>query len=128
MIPCDAWTNVCFRQLFLMVNQHMEFILTRPGSDWIAQLQAGTADPEQLPSMLEQVLQPNEWTAVLETEQAMQKLTSRAVDYQVTTSVTCAKCKNNEIYYYQSQTRSADEPMTTFYTCCNPKCSFRWKN
>ena len=29
----------------------------------------------------------------------------------------CRVCKNIEHFYYQLQTRSADEPMTTFYIC-----------
>jgi DNA-directed RNA polymerase subunit M/transcription elongation factor TFIIS len=37
----------------------------------------------------------------------------------------CSKCKSEKTTYYQMQTRSADEPMTTFVTCHN--CSKRWK-
>lgn len=37
----------------------------------------------------------------------------------------CGKCKTYKTSYYQMQTRSADEPMTTFVTCHN--CSNRWK-
>jgi transcription elongation factor S-II len=37
----------------------------------------------------------------------------------------CGKCKSLKTTYYQMQTRSADEPMTTFVTCTN--CSNRWK-
>lgn len=37
----------------------------------------------------------------------------------------CGKCKSMKTTYYQMQTRSADEPMTTFVTCTN--CSNRWK-
>ena len=37
----------------------------------------------------------------------------------------CAKCKSMKTTYYQMQTRSADEPMTTFVTCLN--CQKRWK-
>lgn len=37
----------------------------------------------------------------------------------------CAKCKSERTTYYQMQTRSADEPMTTFVTCHN--CAKRWK-
>ncbi|GAA5909313.1 hypothetical protein JCM6882_000948 [Rhodosporidiobolus microsporus] len=37
----------------------------------------------------------------------------------------CGKCKQRRCMYYQMQTRSADEPMTTFVTCLN--CSNRWK-
>ncbi|KAF9306098.1 hypothetical protein BGZ74_007566, partial [Mortierella antarctica] len=31
----------------------------------------------------------------------------------------CGKCKGRKTRYYQMQTRSADEPMTTFVTCIN---------
>ncbi|RHZ79367.1 hypothetical protein Glove_149g123 [Diversispora epigaea] len=37
----------------------------------------------------------------------------------------CGKCGNRKCTYYQMQTRSADEPMTTFVTCT--VCNNRWK-
>ena len=37
----------------------------------------------------------------------------------------CRKCKKKNTSYYQLQTRSADEPMTTFVTCHN--CELNWK-
>jgi DNA-directed RNA polymerase subunit M/transcription elongation factor TFIIS len=37
----------------------------------------------------------------------------------------CGKCKSVKTTYYQLQTRSADEPMTTYVTCLG--CSNRWK-
>jgi len=37
----------------------------------------------------------------------------------------CGKCKSMKTTYYQMQTRSADEPMTTYVTCEN--CGNRWK-
>jgi len=37
----------------------------------------------------------------------------------------CGRCKSMKTSYYQLQTRSADEPMTTFVTCHN--CDKRWK-
>jgi len=37
----------------------------------------------------------------------------------------CGKCKSRRCKYYQMQTRSADEPMTTFVTCVN--CNNHWK-
>ncbi len=42
-----------------------------------------------------------------------------------TTTFTCGKCKQNKTTYRQLQTRSSDEPMTTFVTCLN--CGNRWK-
>lgn len=38
---------------------------------------------------------------------------------------TCGKCKSKKTTYRQAQTRSADEPMTTFVTCLD--CDNRWK-
>ena len=37
----------------------------------------------------------------------------------------CGKCKSFKTTYYSLQTRSADEPMTNFFTCHN--CGKRWK-
>jgi len=39
--------------------------------------------------------------------------------------VICEKCGHGEAYYYIRQTRSADEPSTTFYRCC--KCNYSWR-
>uniref|UniRef100_F6ZE78 Transcription elongation factor n=1 Tax=Xenopus tropicalis TaxID=8364 RepID=F6ZE78_XENTR len=39
---------------------------------------------------------------------------------------TCGKCKKKNCTYTQVQTRSADEPMTTFVFC--NECGNRWKN
>ncbi|GMK56489.1 hypothetical protein CspeluHIS016_0303290 [Cutaneotrichosporon spelunceum] len=37
----------------------------------------------------------------------------------------CGRCGQRKCVYYQMQTRSADEPMTTFVTCT--VCGLRWK-
>ena len=38
----------------------------------------------------------------------------------------CSRCKKkSKCSYYQMQTRSADEPMTTFVTCL--ECDKQWK-
>lgn len=39
----------------------------------------------------------------------------------------CPKCFHPRAYFVQIQTRSADEPMTTFYKCCNRQCGHRWR-
>ena len=40
-------------------------------------------------------------------------------------AIKCYRCGTNKCFYYQIQTRSADEGMTTFYTCT--QCGNRWK-
>ncbi|XP_014245804.1 DNA-directed RNA polymerase III subunit RPC10 [Cimex lectularius] len=39
----------------------------------------------------------------------------------------CPVCSHPRAYFMQIQTRSADEPMTTFYKCCNASCGHRWR-
>jgi DNA-directed RNA polymerase subunit M/transcription elongation factor TFIIS len=39
--------------------------------------------------------------------------------------IECKRCHRRETFFYQLQTRSGDEGMTTFYSCGH--CSARWK-
>jgi transcription elongation factor S-II len=39
--------------------------------------------------------------------------------------IKCSKCRKTNVTYNQVQTRSADEPMTTFCLC--NECGKRWK-
>jgi len=41
-------------------------------------------------------------------------------------SAKCSECDNDEAFFMQVQIRSADEPMTTFYKCCN--CKHQWND
>eukprot|EP00055_Hartaetosiga_balthica_P016488 m.104631 g.104631 ORF g.104631 m.104631 type:complete len:256 (+) comp9113_c0_seq1:63-830(+) len=42
-----------------------------------------------------------------------------------TSMLRCGKCGGKDCEYKEMQTRSADEPMTVFATCC--KCGYRWR-
>lgn len=46
------------------------------------------------------------------------------ITYQ-TGAYTCKKCGSEKTFHYQLQTRSADEPMTTFVMCNN---GHRWRD
>jgi len=46
-------------------------------------------------------------------------------EYSVSHTIQCGKCKQFNVKYTQAQTRSADEPMTTFCECMS--CGTRWK-
>jgi transcription elongation factor S-II len=49
----------------------------------------------------------------------------RAKDEEYEGIFMCRKCKSKRTSYYQLQTRSADEPMTTYVECKN--CNNHWK-
>lgn len=42
-------------------------------------------------------------------------------------TVTCPKCENTRAYFMQIQIRSADEPSSIFYKCCNNSCGHQWR-
>lgn len=44
------------------------------------------------------------------------------------TDAVCPKCGHGRAFFMQLQTRSADEPMTTFYRCCDHKCAHNWRD
>jgi DNA-directed RNA polymerase subunit M/transcription elongation factor TFIIS len=44
---------------------------------------------------------------------------------QETSQVRCERCGARKASFYQLQTRSADEPMTTFYRCL--ECGAQWR-
>jgi DNA-directed RNA polymerase subunit M/transcription elongation factor TFIIS len=56
-------------------------------------------------------------------ELQMEQIKSRDEEYEGV--FMCKKCKSKKTEYHQMQTRSADEPMTTFVSCNN--CGNRWK-
>jgi len=51
--------------------------------------------------------------------------TTEIKDAEICGIFECGRCKSYKTTYYQLQTRSADEPMTTFVTCVN--CNKKWK-
>ena len=47
------------------------------------------------------------------------------VSVHPTVLVECPKCKHSEAEAWQEQTRSADEPSTSFFRCV--KCGYTWR-
>ena len=55
----------------------------------------------------------------------MKKAQVPMAEKSISTALTCGKCGQKKVSYTQAQTRSADEPMTTFCECLI--CGNRWK-
>ncbi|KAI8464301.1 MAG: hypothetical protein J3K34DRAFT_440905 [Monoraphidium minutum] len=45
---------------------------------------------------------------------------------QKTSQANCPACRNADAYFYEMQTRSADEPATVFYRCARSGCGKVW--
>ena len=88
-------------------------------------LQTGELKAHEIGSLSHQELSPEKWETLIR-EKNMKEKNKYTPTLQGNTDVfTCRKCKSNKCNYYQLQTRSADEPMTTYVTCVN--CGNRWK-
>ncbi|XP_051989465.1 transcription elongation factor A protein 1-like isoform X1 [Xyrauchen texanus] len=87
----------------------------------------GNVSPDRIAKMTAEEMASDEL------KEMRKNLTKEAIrDHQVATSggtqtdlFTCGKCKKKRCTYTQVQTRSADEPMTTFVFC--NECGNRWK-
>ena len=75
--------------------------------------------------MTHQEMNSENWAVIIEKKTKRDKNKYETKMEASTDTFTCRRCKSKECTYYQMQTRSADEPMTTFVTCIN--CNNRWK-
>jgi DNA-directed RNA polymerase subunit M/transcription elongation factor TFIIS len=80
--------------------------------------------PKEFAEMNEADQNPARWQAII--QRTIER--DKALHTKKTSSISmyCSSCKRKtKCDYYQLQTRSADEPMTTFVTCL--ECDKRWK-
>jgi DNA-directed RNA polymerase subunit M/transcription elongation factor TFIIS len=68
---------------------------------------------------------PIHWQSFIDEKIKQEEMQKESIMLQATDLFTCYKCKKNKCTYYELQTRSADEPSTTFVTCLN--CGNKWK-
>jgi len=88
---------------------------------------SGALRVDRLCSMTSQEMASEERKAAdkkIKEESIFNSLSAGEVEAE-TDAFQCGKCKQRKTRYRQAQTRSADEPMTTFVTCTN--CNNRWK-
>ena len=75
--------------------------------------------------MTHQEINPEIWKSLIESKLKRDKNLTTEDMSMATSEFTCYKCHKKKCTYYQLQTRSADEPMTTFVSCL--MCGARWK-
>ena len=75
--------------------------------------------------MTHQEMRPEKWKQLIDEKKIRDENKYTPKIEASTDNFTCWKCKSKKCTYYQLQTRSADEPMTTFVTCLS--CGQRWR-
>lgn len=118
------WTNPYFVQIYLNRSRTVFYNL-KNGSDVAKQVLNGQMYPHVFSGMTHQEMLMEKWETLIQKKMERDKNKFETNISSATDTFTCRKCKLNQCTYYQMQTRSADEPMTTFVTCLN--CDSRWK-
>jgi len=116
------WDNKHFVQIYI---DRLRSVVLNLKSDIIQHINDGTIKPHIVAFMTHQELAPEKWAKLIESKSKRDKNKFETNIAAATDTFTCRKCKGNQCTYYQMQTRSADEPMTTFVTCIS--CGTRWK-
>lgn len=124
------WSNPEFVAIYrARVKMMFANLRSSHGSQHLADVEAGRLLPQELAGYSYFQLHPDKWERLLAEKEARENNKYKPMKGN-TDMFECRSClKNNRpaknCSYYQLQTRSADEPMTTFVTCL--ECGTRWK-
>lgn len=121
------WNNPFFVVLYVDL---MRSIFMNLDSEMLEKIKSKEIRAHKVAFLSHQEMKPEKWKELIE-EKRKRDDNKYDPNTDITTdNFTCFKCAankevSNRCTYYQLQTRSADEPMTTFVTCLN--CGSRWK-
>ena len=88
-------------------------------------INSGKIKSYDVPFMRHQDLFPKHWETIIQKKILRDKSKYEINLESATDEFKCWKCKKRKCTYYELQTRSADEPMTTFVSCLS--CGNHWK-
>jgi DNA-directed RNA polymerase subunit M/transcription elongation factor TFIIS len=125
------WSNRVFwnmyrsRAISLYENLRGKDSYVKNDENWLSKLKNSDIDVKTFVEMSAVDLCPARWKAAIERIiESEKKLYSK--NDAASIFMWCSGCKKKaKCDYYQMQTRSADEPMTTFVTCL--ECDRKWK-
>ncbi len=117
------WSNSYFVVIYM---QKLKIILINlSNKDLYNKLKSKQFKAHELAFMNHQDMRPDLWENLLNIKKIRDENKFTPKLEASTDDFTCFKCKSKKCTFYQLQTRSADEPMTTFVTCL--ECGNRWK-
>lgn len=118
------WDNVFFVQIY--IDRVRSIYLNISNNKYLLEsLDKNEIKAHQIAFMTHQELNPEKWVKLIQEKMKRDKYKYETNLEAATDTFKCRKCHSNKCTYYQMQTRSADEPMTTFVTCID--CGNRWK-
>lgn len=117
------WDNPFFVLIYtsrvktILYNLKNTDIITRINNKELKSYEVGTLNHQEMDT--------ERWKQMLEQKRKRDKSKTQLSVNVDDGAFKCMKCGSEKTTYYQLQTRSADEPMTTFVQCT--QCSARWR-
>jgi transcription elongation factor S-II len=118
------WDNIYFAHLYFDKLRSI-FANLNDSTPLKKQVLSKEIKPHEVAFITHQMMSPDKWQKLIEIKKIRDENRYAPKLEASTDNFTCRKCRSKECSYYQLQTRSADEPMTTFVTCI--PCGNRWK-
>ena len=123
------WENHFFAIIYIDKFRSIYDNLNKKGmvqnTDLLKRLKKMEFQPHELAFMKHHQYFPEKWQALVDAKIERDNNATKIDFSAATDEYMCWKCKNRKCTYYQLQTRSADEPMTTFVCCLS--CANRWR-
>jgi transcription elongation factor S-II len=117
------WSNEAF--VILYIQKLRCVLLSLKNKEIVDKLLCKSFKAHELAFMNHQEVRPDLWNTLIEEKRIKDENKFTPKIEASTDDFICGKCKSKKCTYYQLQTRSADEPMTTFVTCLD--CGNRFK-
>ena len=124
-----SWSNIIFINLYFSKIRSLYLNLDKSSyinnNYLLDKILNNEIKPEDIPKLSVYDIYPDNWKDILDEKTKRDKLKYELKPEAMTDQYKCRKCGSRKCSYYEMQTRSADEPMTQFFTCLN--CQNRWK-
>ena len=118
------WDNIYFSHIYLDRLRSVYSNL-RGNPSLVEKIKNKEIKAHMIGFMTHQEMKPEKWKALIDDKKERDKNKYSPKIVGNTDQYTCRKCKSTNCSYYQLQTRSVDEPMTTFVQCLS--CGCQWK-